>query len=208
LSGIAHRVMCFTFVWAKNVLGFCCVWWCSHFQVIFSTVTDTPCMFMVADSFCITCILYHLHSLASDKALSIMRRTEQTLCLSFILNFLLQVSSEHYLSSILASSPGNHIPGHCRRLTVSCVMRSAGQLSNTQALGFRCLHCSSEFETCHGMHIHRRKQSSAGTGCADPSNSKSVSFTGRASISSSIFREHAFLGAYKLMHTEVVHVHQ
>ena len=82
LSGIAHRVMCFTFVWAKNVLGFCCVWWCSHFQVIFSTVTDTPCMFMVADSFCITCT-----GLASDKALSIMRRTEQTLCLSFILNF-------------------------------------------------------------------------------------------------------------------------
>jgi hypothetical protein len=55
LSGIAHRVMCFTFVWAKNVLGFRCVWWCSHFQVIFSTVIDTPCMFMVADSFCITC---------------------------------------------------------------------------------------------------------------------------------------------------------
>ena len=199
LSGIAHRVMCFTFVWAKNVLGFCCVWWCSHFQVIFSTVTDTPCMFMVADSFCITCT-----GLASDKALSIMRRTEQTLCLSFILIFLLQVSSEHYLSSILASSPGNHIPGHCRRLTVSCVMRSAGQLSNTQALGFRCLHCSCEFETRHGMNVHRRMQSSAGTGCADPSNSTSVSFTGRASISSSIVREHAFLGAYKLMHTKVI----
>ena len=176
---------------------------CMHFQVIFSTVTvtDSPCMFMVADSFQ---VLYHLLRLAIDKGLSIMRRTEQNLCLSFILIFLLQVASGQYLLSILASLSGNHIPGHCRRLTVSCVMRSAGQLSNTQALGFRCLHCSSEFETRHGMHIHRRKQSSAGTGCADPSNSTSVSFTARASISSSIVRTHAFLGAYYLMHTEVI----
>ena len=67
---------------------------------------------------------------------------------------------------------------------------------STQALGFRCLHCSSEFETRHGMQCHRRMQSSAGTGCADPRNSTSVSFTARASISSSIVREHAFLGAY------------
>ena len=34
-----------------------------------------------------------------------------------------------------------------------------------------------------------------GTGCADPNNSKSVSFAGRASISSSIVREHDILGA-------------
>ena len=176
---------------------------CSQFQVILSTVTvtDTPCMFMVADSFQ---VLYHLLRLASDKALSIMRRTEQNLCLSFILIFLLQVSSGQYLSSLLVRASVIHIPGHCRRITVSSVMRSAGQLSNTQALGFRCLHCSSEFETRHGMQCHRRNQSSAGTGCADPRNSTSVSFTARASISSSILREHAFLGAYILMHTEVV----
>ena len=43
--------------------------------------------------------------------------------------------------------------------------------------------------------------------CADPSNSKSVSFTGRASITSSIVREHDFLGAY-LNHMEVVYVHR
>ena len=57
------------------------------------------------------------------------------------------------------------------------------------------------------MNVHRRKQSSSGTGCADPSNSKSVSFTERASISSSIVREHDFLGAYP-KHTEVVDVHR
>ena len=134
-----------------------------------------------------------------------MRRTEQILCISFVLNCLLPCTSVHYRAPIWASPPGNHIPGHCRRLQVPCVMRPAGQHSNTQAVGFTCPHCSSEFETRHGMNVHRRKQSSAGTGCADPSNSTSVPFTARASISSSIVREHAFLGAYKLMHTEVVH---
>ena len=127
-----------------------------------------------------------------------MRRTEQILCISFVLNFLV---------TIWASSPRNHIPGHCRRLQVPCVMRPAGQHSIIQAVGFRCAHCSSEFETRHAMDCHRRKQSSQGTECADPSNSKSVSFTGRASIASSLVREHDFLGAY-LNHMEVVYVHR
>jgi hypothetical protein len=43
---------------------------------------------------------------------------------------------------------------------------------------------------------HRRTKYSLGTGCTDPSISKSVSFTGRASISSSILREHDVLGAH------------
>ncbi len=83
LSGIAPRVMCFTFCLSKEWFWMLL---CSHFQVILSTVTvtDTPCMFMVADSFK---VLYHLLRLASDKALSIMRRTEQNLCLSFFLIF-------------------------------------------------------------------------------------------------------------------------
>lgn len=121
-----------------------------------------------------------------------MRRTEQILCISFVVNFFV---------TIWASSPRNHIPGHCRRLQVQCVMRPAGQHSIIQAVGFRCAHCSSEFETRHAMDCHRRKQSSQGTECADPSNSKSVSFTGRASIASSLVREHDFLGAY-LNHME------
>ena len=140
--------------------------------------------------------------MASETALG-TRRTELILCISLVLYFLPQVS-------ISASSPINHIPGHCRRLQevqVPCVMRSAGQHSITQAVGFRCAHCSSEFKTRRAMECHRRKQSSQGTECADPSNSKSVSFTGRASIASSIVREHDFLGAY-LNHMEVVYVHR
>ncbi len=139
-------------------------------------------------------LLYHL---ASETALG-MRRTEQILCISFVVNFLV---------TIWASSPRDHIIVHCRRLQVPCVMRPAGQHSIIQAVGFRCAHCSSEFETRHAMDCHRRKQSSQGTECADPSNSKSVSFTGRASIASSLVREHDFLGAY-LNHMEVVYVHR
>ena len=134
-----------------------------------------------------------------------MRRTELILCISLVLYFLPQVSSVHYRAAISASSPRNHIPGHCRRLP--CVMRSAGQHSMTQAVGFRCAHCSSEFKTRRAMACHRLKQSSQGTECADPSNSKSVSFTGRASIAASLVREHDFLGAY-LNHMEVVYVHR
>ena len=136
-----------------------------------------------------------------------MRRTKQIRCIPLVLYFLLQVSSVHYRAAISASSPRNHIPGLCRRLQVPCVMRSAGQQSITQAVGFRCAHCSSEFKTRRAMDCHRRKQSSQGTECADPSNSKSVSFTGRASIAASLVREHDFLGAY-LNHMEVVYVHR
>jgi hypothetical protein len=86
-------------------------------------------------------------------------------------------------------------------------MRPAVQHSPPQAVGFRCAHCTSEFDTRHAMDCHRLKQPSLGIGCADPSNSKSVSFTGRASISSSILREHEVLGAHT-NHTETVCVHR
>ena len=52
---------------------------------------------------------------------------------------------------------------------------------------------------------HRRTKYSLGTGCADLSNSKSVSFTGRASIPSSILREHDVIGAHP-NHTVAVYV--
>ncbi len=165
--------------------------WFSHFQVVIST--DTRCMSRWYGS-----RFSHLpwteHRLASDTA-PVMRRTEQILYLSFILEFLLRV----YLA---ASLPGN-FSVHCRLRRVPCVMRPAVQHSLPQAVGFRCAHCTSEFDTRHAMGCHRRKHTSLGTGCADPSNSKSFSFTGRASISSSIIREHEFLGAHT-NHTETV----
>ncbi len=138
------------------------------------------------------------HRLASDTVLA-MRRTEKIMFLSFILKFWLPVSSLHYLA---ASLQGN-IPGHCRLLRIPCVMRPAVQHSPPQAVGFRYAHCTSEFDTRHAMDCHRRKQSSLGTGCTDPSNRKSVSFTGRASFASLIVREHDILGAHT-NHTEAV----
>ncbi len=52
---------------------------------------------------------------------------------------------------------------------------------------------------------HCRTKYSLGSGCADLSNSKSVSVTERASISSSIIREHDVLGAHP-NHTLAVYV--
>ena len=137
-----------------------------------------------------------------------MCRTEQKLCFSFILNFLVQASSLHYP----ASWPRN-LPGPGRLLPCFQVMQLAGQDDSLrvrnvpQALGFRCAHCTGEFATRQAMGCHRRTKFSLGTGCADPSNSKSVSFTGRARFSSSIVREHDFLGAHP-NHTEAVYVHR
>jgi hypothetical protein len=184
------------FVTSKHDLLFGCVW-CSHFQVVFPTVTDTICMFVQIPSESLGKWNSPRHALDRTNTLYIVGSL-----------FLPQVSSVHYRAAISACSrPRNHIPGHCRRLQVPCVMRSGGQHSITQAVGFRCAHCSSEFKTRCAMDCHRRKQSSQGTECANPSNSKYVSFTGRASIAASLVREHDFLGAY-LNHMEVVYVHR
>jgi hypothetical protein len=74
-----------------------------------------------------------------------------------------------------------------------------------QALGFRCAHCTADFATRRAMDRHRRTKYSLGTGYADLSSSKSVSFPGSASISSSILREHDVLGAHP-NHTLAVYV--
>jgi hypothetical protein len=113
-----------------------------------------------------------------------------------LLNFILKKLAARFFPAL---------SGRLRR--VPCVMRPAVQHSLPQAVGFRCTHFTSEFDTRHAMDCHISKQSSLGTGCADPSNSKSVSFTGRASNSSSIIREHEFLGAHT-NHTETVCVHR
>ena len=59
-----------------------------------------------------------------------------------------------------------------------------------QAAGFKCLNCNSEFGSRRGVECHRRHTASIGTPCADPSNHKSLSFTGRAGMSTGILRQH------------------
>ena len=136
--------------------------------------------------------------MTNDAALA-MRRTEQILCFSLILNFSVLVSSLHYPASWPRNLP---LAGPGRLLPCFQVMQLAGQddslrVKNApQGLGFRCAHCTCEFATRRAIDCHRRMKYSLGTGCADPSNSKSVSFTGRASHSSSILREHDVLGVH------------
>ena len=89
-----------------------------------------------------------------------------------------------------------------RNLSITCIMRPANRdihavkrRAAPQALGYRCAHCTSEFDSKTGMDCHRRHPTSQGTPCADPENSKSLSFTARANVASSILRQHDTLGA-------------
>ena len=63
------------------------------------------------------------------------------------------------------------------------------------SLGFKCVHCRSEFESRYAMDIHRRHISNAGTPCADPRNHKSMTFTERGDQAAGILRQHDTLGA-------------
>ena len=89
-----------------------------------------------------------------------------------------------------------------RNLSITCIMRPANRdihavkrRAAPQALGYRCAHCTSEFDSKTGMDCHRRHPTSQGTPCADPENSKSLSFSGRANVASSLLRQHDTLGA-------------
>ena len=91
------------------------------------------------------------------------------------------------------------VPRHNLNLSITCIMRPANHAtavkrSTPQALGYRCAHCSSEFDSRTGMDCHCRHPTSVGTPCADPHNSKSLSFTARANVASSFLRHHNTLG--------------
>ena len=123
---------------------------CIPFQVVMST--DTCGLFCSRFSH----LPWLKHNSVADAALA-MRMTEQILCFSFVLISLLQVSSLH----LPASWPRN-ITGPSR--LVSCFMRPTGQDSlpvknAPRALGFRCAHCTSEFDTRRAMDCHRRTES-------------------------------------------------
>uniref|UniRef100_A0A7S0QMD2 C2H2-type domain-containing protein n=1 Tax=Cryptomonas curvata TaxID=233186 RepID=A0A7S0QMD2_9CRYP len=62
------------------------------------------------------------------------------------------------------------------------------------SLGFKCAYCGGEFGSRAGMDCHRRHNSSVGTPCADPRNSKSMSLTARGEHSfAGILRQHDIL---------------
>ena len=95
-----------------------------------------------------------------------------------------------------------------RNLSITCIMRPANRdihvvkrRAAPQALGYRCAHCTSEFDSKTGMDCHRRHPTSQGTPCADPENSKSLSFTGR------VLRQHDTLGATAIIDQPTFHVY-
>jgi hypothetical protein len=67
------------------------------------------------------------------------------------------------------------------------------------SLGFTCAHCGGDFGSRTGMDCHRRHRNSVGTPCADPMNSKSMSFTGRADQYGGILRRHDTLGVMYIL---------
>ena len=68
--------------------------------------------------------------------------------------------------------------------------RECAKASATVPLGFKCCHCNGEFASRCAMDCHRRHATSVETPCADPSSYKSLSFTGRADMSTGILRQH------------------
>ena len=130
------------------------------------------------------------HKLASDTVA--MQRTEQILYLSVILNFLLQATT---------------IPGPSRLLHVPCVVRAAGHPEIPRPWG-------SDVPTVPASSIHVAPRTviastypPLGLDAQIRAAASQVSFTGRASMSSSIVREHDFLGAHT-NHTEKINVHR
>ena len=84
---------------------------------------------------------------------------------------------------------GNAQSCHLPAMQWPCIMRPAiGDIpaakNALQGLRYRCAHCTSEFASRPAMDCHRRHPNSVETPCADPNNSKSMSFTARASVSS------------------------
>ena len=115
---------------------------------------------------------------------------------SFLLTVVLCVAGTQCLPF-----PRNIKGTQSRNLSITCIMRPANRdihavkRSALQALGYRCAHCSSKFDSKTGMDCHRRHPTTQGTPCADPENSKSLAFTARANVASSILRQHDTLGA-------------
>jgi hypothetical protein len=123
-------------------------------------------------------------------------------CILFVL-CLVPVSQQHAVGS--CASESQPLAENCSynlKLNATHSMRRGagrgkpdGPKQVPLSLGFKCLHCSSEFGSRAGMDVHRRHSSSVGTPCADPRNSKSMSFTGRGDNSfAGILRQHDTLG--------------
>ena len=134
----------------------------------------------------------HIH--AADPSIT-MHRAVRIIVLC-VVTVLLAVGSELSVSRRQGQAENYSI-----KLNASHGMRRGGSRANPDgrkqlpiSLGFKCAYCGGEFGSRSGMDSHRRHRNSTGTPCADPMNSKSMSFTGRADGSAGILRQHDVLG--------------
>jgi hypothetical protein len=150
--------------------------------------------------------------LSADLEFDIGHDTRTSVQMSQPLSWFVKYPSVFFLLTVVLSVAGAkwvyppfpqyHIKGAQKQnLSITCIMRPANRempavkRSAPLALGYRCAYCTSEFDSKTGMDCHRRHPTSLGTPCADPENSKSMSFTARANVASSILRQHDTLGA-------------
>ena len=136
---------------------------------------------------------WHKNKCANEPTLVMVRQIP--VCF-FLLTVVLSVAGAKW---VYPPFPQYHIKGAQKQnLSITCIMRPANRempavkRSAPLALGYRCAYCTSEFDSKTGMDWH---PTSLGTPCADPENSKSMSFTARANVASSILRQHDTLGA-------------
>ena len=134
----------------------------------------------------------HIHATDPSVAMHRVVRLFFLLCLVPVLEQLASIES---------------LAENCSKLNAIHSMRHGrgagrGQPSGTKqlplSLGFKCAHCQNEYETRGAMDRHRRHRSSVGTPCADPANSKSISFTARGYHSAGILRQHDILGVWPI----------
>ena len=62
--------------------------------------------------------------------------------------------------------------------------------ASAEAVGFKCSNCDGIFDSRIAVAFHRCHVSCQGTACADSSSIQSLSFTGRADMSTGILRHH------------------
>ena len=134
--------------------------------------------------------MWRTHKYATDASLLMCK----TIVASFVVFCFHHFAGEKCVLPQYIERPG------ADNLFATGIMRPAHHNSHAvnsnapQALGFRCVNCKAEFGSRVAMACHRRHPTSIGTPCEDPKNAKSISYTGRASVLSSIVREHDTLG--------------
>ena len=150
-------------------------------------------------------LCFHSECEISHDACTTMPLIHPSLCTWSCVFFLVPVSQQHAVGSCVSEC--QPLAGNCsiKLNAIHSLRRGAGRGKPEGrkqlpiSLGFTCAHCGGDFGSRTGMDCHRRHRNSVGTPCADPMNSKSMSFTGRADQYGGILRRHDTLGVMYIL---------